>query len=853
MTRSLRITMGAVFAPAVAASLLIAAIEGIRHIWRLPPSAGSWVAAAVPIVAQAVLACLAYRTLRRRLSPMEMRLAKYEKEHSILLGIAENAKDGILSFDPSGRLLYSNEAARRLLGIEGDSASCSFFDRLTAESLERLLAGMKEARETGSSEREVEFRTSRTGGEPAFANLSLAVRLPKPDHPVSYYSGILRDTTEQKRIEREYERALRKEEQSNRDKSRFLARISHDIRTPLNAIINTANLIDRSELTDEQRDGLEQIDISSRHLLRTLNNFLDYSKLEAEKMVLENAPFRLRRSMRHVMHTMAALLGDKPVELKLNVDSDVPDHLVGDSHKLEQVLYNLAGNAVKFTERGEVELIVEMAENKPDGPCIHFAVRDTGIGMTRLQLERLFQPYHQASASISRHYGGSGLGLVIAKGLIELMDGTLEAESKPGAGTVFRFVVPFRTAPPAAAEFSPLPCRVLVVGPSGDNPPSWFQELSRLCEAIAFGSWEDALAEAERHSAAGLIVDMEADRMSGYGHWSVWKRECDRRGIPVAAACGFHGRQAINRLPESLRPAAVVLKTADASAWHRALRKLLEAGPPAGSDCFAPSPKAKVLLVEDHEISRKVAARMLQSLGAEVVASASGPEALGMLESDEPFGLVLMDLHMPVMDGIAAVRNIRSLPRRMNLPIVMLTADTTKEQHERCYEAGAQEVITKPVEMKRLRDLLERWLPDYAAAENGCAPVPVPELEGLDVALALGRLGGNPRLYVHLLDRLKEKYAGAGAELKRLSEQGDFREAKRMLHSLRGAASHLAAGGVYEIATRLESAFGESPPEGLNSLIGELDDEFRAVFRSIDKYKQSISLTNKSDTGGDSL
>lgn len=649
------------------------------------------------------------------------------------------------------------------------------------------------------------------------------------------------------------------EEQSNRDRSRFLTYISHSIRTPLNAIINTSNLIDRSELTEDQRDGLEQIDISSRHLLRVVNNFLDFSRLEADKMLLENAPFRLRRSMKHIMHTMAALLGAKPVELKLNIDPGLPDHLVGDSHKLEQVLYNLVGNAVKFTERGEVELIVNMAENNQDESLIQFAVRDTGIGMTRLQLNRLFQPFHQANASISRHYGGSGLGLSIAKSLVELMGGSLEAESKPGSGTVFRFVVPFRPAPPAEAEFPPLPCRVLVLGPSELSRTSWFREISLLFDAIVVHSWEEAIAEAERRKAAGLVVDMEAGGMSGYENWAVWKRECDRRGLPVVAACELHGRQALNRLPVSLRPTAVALKTADASAWHRSLRKLLEAGPDPGSAaraaCIGSPPEARVLLVEDHEISRKVAAKMLQSLGAEAVASASASEALTMLESGEPFGLVLMDLHMPVMDGIAAVRNIRSLPHRMNVPIVMLTADTTKEQHERCYEAGAQEVITKPIEMKRLRDLLERWLPVYSAAESRCAPDsgPVPELEGLDVAQALGRLGGNPQLYVRLLDRLKEKYAGAGAELTRLWERGDYREAKRMLHSLRGAASHLAAGGVYEIATRLESAFGESPPSDPISLIGELDDEFRAVFRSIDKYKQSISLTNKSDTGGDSL
>ncbi|MBB6669269.1 PAS domain-containing hybrid sensor histidine kinase/response regulator [Cohnella nanjingensis] len=863
MTRSLRITMMAILVPVTALLIFMIGLEVGRRCMEGDPVGSLIVAIAFTLLAEVGLSLLLFYWLKRNTAPLEMKLRDLERTNARIDEMVESAQDLIVSFDKGCRICFMNRAGMRLLEIPALAEPYLNLIRYIPEEDRGMLSeGLRIAADQGHWTCEMNLVT---GEGQAFAASIVVVAHRSADVPGLYYSAIARDVTEQRMTQTDLRLAKEHADKMHADKSEFLAWAGHEIRTPLHAVIGLARLVDRAELSPLHREYIDQIEQSSSGLLQTLNDMLDLSKLEADRPAVESFPFPFDAWMLKLERTMRLLLGAKPLDLRIHVDPNIPELLIGDGRLLEQALANLVGNAVKFTAKGMIELTVALEDNAGDRSILSFEVRDTGIGMTEQQLMHLYEPYRQADPAISRQYGGTGLGLVITKKIVERMGGSITERSVPGVGTTFRIVVPLMKDETSSEPLAFLPCKVLFIHDEESLRAQTVASLSSFCEAAGAAVWEDAFGGYAGDPAYDLIlVDMEANEMAGFAAWYKWKRACDERGIALVAYTNLFGRRTLHRLPESLQPAAVIVKPAGKLSLYRALMKLMkphwmQEWPER--EVFAEAPadmhplSGSVLLVEDHEINRAVAIRMLLNQGCHVETADSGLEALERL-TERPYDLILMDLHMPGLDGVATAREIRRQPSLETIPIVVLTADTTLEQQRRCHEAGIQEVILKPYEPARLRRALRRWLPSGGLTGSANASPALSRadegLPGLHAAQAIARMEGNVPFYARMLGKFRDRYESAYADLADELGRGDLKAVRRRLHALRGASSHLSLYGVYEAATALESLLSEeemSPPP--DAPLSRLAEQLAIAIISIGKFEESVSFHHKSGLGGE--
>ncbi|QRQ83542.1 ATP-binding protein [Cupriavidus oxalaticus] len=584
-------------------------------------------------------------------------------------------------------------------------------------------------------------------------------------------------------------------------KASFLANMSHEIRTPMNAVIGMAHLALGTQLDRKQRDYVEKIQRSGQHLLGILNDILDLSKIEAGKLEVEEIDFSLERVLRTVGDLVSERAAARQLELIVEVAPDVPDALRGDPLRIRQVLINFTTNAVKFTERGEIVVRVARCTGDDDLPRVrlHFAVRDTGIGIAPDAIGRLFQNFEQADSSTTRRYGGSGLGLAISQRLVQLMGGTLGVESTPGEGSTF-----------------------------------WF-ELSLL-------------PGSERVPA--LLVRPE---LAGLG-----LRGPRPRPLLVTA----NGSEALMRAGEQGGFEALLLKPVSPSVLFDATLRVLAAEPgtppPAEPEGPAPGPnwslpQRRVLLVEDNEINREVAVHLLQQAGITPDTAENGRVALERLAA-QAYDLVLMDMQMPVMDGVEATRRIRADARLAALPVVAMTANALPEDRERCLAAGMDDHIAKPISPPVFFATVHRWLtragevpavaPQWPAWLGALAATGV-----LDAGGALARAGGQPETYRGLLarlrDRLRDRYADAGAQV----AQGRAGEAAQLAHELAGVAGNLGAMAVSRAAAALACTLrdgGNGAALQAAVLEAAMSDLLAALRRHLPQAPAQSSLTEPS-------
>jgi PAS domain S-box-containing protein len=797
-----------------------------------------------------------------------------------LAAIVESSGDAIASTDLGGILTSWNAGAEKLFGYTQQEALGQHFRMLLPADRQDQAQMTIEAMRGGSKVFNIEREGVRKDGSRVPVSLT-ASPIRNEQGEVIGVSSISRDITERLRWAAELQLAKDAADAANRAKGDFLANMSHEIRTPMNAILGMTELALDSQLTPEQRDYLVTVHDAATSLLALLNDILDFSKIEAGKLQLEETDFSLRDLVADSMRVLGLRAHRKGLELASDVRREVPDLVVGDPTRLRQVLVNLVGNAIKFTEHGEVVVRVARQEQSDGGVVLHFAVADTGIGIPRGKQEAIFESFVQADSSTTRKYGGTGLGLTISAQLISMMGGRIWVESEPGLGSTFHFTAGF--ARPAGGYAAPSPAsaqelrglRVLVVDDSATNRRIMLEMLEQwgMKPAAAVGVTEALSAlHGARHAGAPfalVLTDANMPERDGFELAAEIRAHSDLDAATVMMITSG-GRAGDAARCRELGLAGYLLKPVKQSDLLDAILTALAAAP-RGSAMGAklagaarasaarrgtrPAPRAlRVLIAEDHPVNQELATRILEKRGHTCRVAQNGAEALAML-GQEKFDAVLMDVQMPVMNGLEAAEEIRVREKSAggHVPIIAMTAHAMAGDRERCLAAGMDGYLAKPIDSQQMIAVLEGSVDGSggAAAEAAPRPAVAPNATPtLDHAELRERTGGNAALMQRLARIFLQDAPGKLREIERSIARKDADALFRAAHALRGSAATLAARATAELAHQLEVLGRSGSTTGARALFtalkGEVSQATDALSTMILAPKRSGKLRAKS-------
>ncbi|MEE4358173.1 MAG: response regulator [Desulfococcaceae bacterium] len=729
--------------------------------------------------------------------------------------IIEAIDDGYYEVNLDGNFTFFNTSMCRILGRSKEEMYGTNFEAFDAFY------------RNGRTPKVFEWSVKDKDGEESVLESSVSL-MKDPEGKIVGFRGLLRDVTQRKK-EEALRQAKMAAEFASRAKSEFLANMSHEIRTPLNAIIGMLELVLETELTSEQHEDLDVVISAAYALLSVINDILDFSKIEAGKLELEEVPFALRDFLGESLRIMAAKSHEKGLELAYRVLPDVPDRLIGDPARFRQIILNLVGNAVKFTEQGEIIVSVKMAHYTENRVCLEFSVRDTGIGIQKDKQESIFRAFEQADGSTSRRFGGTGLGLAISGQLVELMGGKIWLESQPGQGSVFRFTAEFLADPEENYAFELLSdldfsdVRVLVVDDNASN-----REI--ICEILE--SWKmnplgvsgmdeakDAWFRAQEDSDPFLlaVIDSEMSLNNGFtlAHWIK-----DRKGtVTTRIIMMLTGSKTKNRndlhhfgiqaaVTKPVRPSDLL--DAIISALNIATAKSMTS---SGGGEEHPEEKEnplKILVAEDTLFNQKFIIRLLGKRGHEVVIAENGIKAVEALK-EEVFDLVLMDVQMPEMDGFEATAAIRELEQEngRHIPIIAMTAHSMKGDREQCLEAGMDDYVSKPVSSEALFKAMRKLVPRMSANQETEKDSPEEEIPKIslprfDKESLLRTFDDDISFLKECTDMFLEEYPRMLEEMRCFIDEKDGSGLRRTAHAVKGMMGNFQAVSAARTAYILE-------------------------------------------------
>ena len=834
------------------------------------------------------------------ISELKQAEREIEKRQKYLESVLHNTPNAIVTFDPHHCIIEWNPGAEKVFGYRSDEVIGWNIDELIARPgvldearglTERVLDGEKvdpietvRYRKDGSAidvivaGSRIRVGDSIEGVVAVYTDIS---QRKNSEEELKRYAQDLKIAKEMEeenaarlvKFVEELDEAKRRAEEATQTKSEFLANMSHEIRTPMNGIIGMTELALDTDLTAVQREYLEAVKISADSLLKLINDILDFSKIEAGRLEMEHVAFSLREILGNVVQTLALQADEKGLELACHIKHDVPNDLIGDPHRVKQILINLLSNAVKFTFKGEVILVVETDGIDGDEATLHFSVTDTGIGIPKEKQDLIFEAFTQADGSTTRKYGGTGLGLTISTKMVQMMGGRMWLESpsnhggSDGPGCTFHISVKFGLRhPQEGADRTALlkrleGVRVLVVDDNVTNRLILKDILThwRMQPALA-GSAREAfemiVSISEKSEAYTLvIIDAQMPDMDGFGLVEKLRRLPDFRSTPIMMTSPSRGKEDADRcvgLGAHTFMKKPVMDTDLFKAVTEAvdLRSRRAEEPGAVEHVCEARVKTevrerpaglKILLAEDNAVNRKLAVAVLEKHGWEVVPVSNGREALEAYSS-VMFDLILMDVQMPVMDGFKATAAIREKERGTGkrIPIVAMTARALKEDKERCLAADMDDYVSKPMKAEQLIKTILR-LTDCRLPRASTKPEGTFD-ESLNLSRAMEAVDGDMDLFREIVCEFMAEYPHQIEQIRQGIERGDPDKLEKSAHCLKGAVGNFGAKEAYEIAYALEQLGEKSLLEGAPDMLRDLEAEMSKVrhyFISKEWYEQS--------------